>query len=61
MGQRGARWLHFLPEGAEIQLIAGCWPKAGDSIKRFYDSGVLELRDRLEPRAVAIRTDQKVR
>jgi uncharacterized protein YecE (DUF72 family) len=51
-----ARWRDETPEGFDLALKGSRFctnrrvlAEAGDSIKRFYDSGVLELTDRLGP------------
>ncbi len=49
MGARGAGRIRVLVEGPRFATNRRVLAEAGDSVKRFYDSGVLELGDRLGP------------
>ena len=62
------KWAREVPDGFVFSLKGPRFAtnrrvlaEAGDSVKRFYDSGVLELGDRLGPGAVAVRADQEIR
>ena len=49
MGARGARRFRVFVKGPRFATNRRVLAEAGDSVKRFYDSGVLELGDRLGP------------
>ena len=51
----------FSVKGPRFAVNRRVLAEAGDSIKRFLDSGVLELGDKLGPDAVAVRADQEIR
>ena len=61
------KWASEVPDGFVFSLKGprfavnrSVLAEAGDSIKRFLNSGVTELGDRLGSAAVAIRTDQEI-
>ena len=62
------KWAREMPDGFVFSLKGPRFAtnrrvlaEAGDSVKRFYDFGVLELGDRLGPVLLAIRADQEIR
>ena len=62
------KWAHEVPDGFVFSLKGPRFAtnrrvlaEAGDSVKRFYDSGVLELGDRLGPVLWQFAPDQEIR
>ena len=62
------KWASEVPDGFVFALKGPRFAtnrrvlkEAGDSIKRFLDSGVTELGDASRPPALAIRTDEEIR